>query len=57
MARCIVKKKQPLGIAFRQALKDLDRRVDLREKIFCTEISIAVLARFEDNPGFPIDRS
>ena len=57
MAWCIVKKKKGPEVTFGQALKNVNGRVDLREDILSIKIPIMVLARFEDNPSFPEDKS
>ena len=53
MARRIVEQEEALGPAFGEALKNVDRLVDLPEKIVGIEKSIAIFARLEDDPGFP----
>lgn len=40
-------------MAVGESFKDVDRLVDLPEKIVRVEKSIAVFACLEDNPGFP----
>jgi hypothetical protein len=53
MARCVIEEEKGLGIPFGTAFKDVDSQIDLLEEFVCTEIPIAVLASFEDNPSFP----
>jgi hypothetical protein len=56
MARRVVKKKQSLGSAFGEAFKNVNCRIDLREKIFRAKIAITVLASLEDDPSLPEDK-
>jgi hypothetical protein len=53
MAGRVVEQEEALSAALGKSFKDADRLVDLSEKIVRIEISIAVFARLEDNPGFP----
>jgi hypothetical protein len=41
-----------LGPALGEAFKDIDGLIDLLEKIVGIKESIAIFARFEDDPGF-----
>ena len=52
MAWCVIKKEKGLGIPFRKAFKDVDSQISLCEEFICAEISITILASFEDNTSF-----
>ena len=56
MARCIVKEEKGLDIAFEEAFKNVDCRIDLCEKIIGTKVSILILAGLKDNLGLPEER-
>ena len=53
MAGRIVEYEEALSPAFCKTFKDVDRLIDLCEKIVRVEVTITVFARLEDNPGFP----
>ena len=56
MAQCVIKKKKGLEITFGETFENVDCRIDLREEIVGTKITILILASLEDNSGFPEDR-
>ena len=56
MARCVIEKKKSLEITLRQAFKDVDGGIDLRKEVFGSEIPIAVLPCFEDDPRLPEEK-
>jgi hypothetical protein len=53
MAGCVVEKKEPLSIALGEAFENVDGMINLSEKVLRAEVTIAVFARLEDDPGLP----
>jgi len=56
MAWCVVEKEKALEITFGQAFENVDGGIDLCENVFSAEITIAVLAGFEEDSGLPEEK-
>ena len=53
MAEHVVKQKEALSPVLGEAFKNIDRLIDLFEKIISVEESITIFACLENDPGFP----